>query len=137
VRHWLDVIALIFPFFRPLRLMRLISFGSLLLEKVSIAKSLAVTVRVIIAATFITYLSAIQVTLSERVISGSNIKTVSDGIWWALSTVTTVGSSDHYPTSFVGHAISFSLMIVGISLVGVITANVAAWFVKLNNSADV
>jgi voltage-gated potassium channel len=137
IRHWLDVLALIFPFFRPLRLMRLISFGSLILEKVSIAKSMTVTFRVIVAATFIAYVAAIQVTLSERAAPGSNIKTVSDGIWWALSTVTTVGSNDHYPVSFVGHAIAITLMVVGISVVGVITANIAAWFVKMNNSTEV
>ena len=134
IRHWFDVLALIFPFFRPLRLMRLLSFGSLVLSKFSVAKSINITAKVAITAIFVAYISAVQMTITERSIPNSNIKSFPDAIWWALTTVTTVGYGDRFPVSTTGRIIAFILMVMGISLVGVITANVAAWFVRMNEN---
>lgn len=79
-----------------------------------------------------TRIAAIQITISERTVEGSNIKNFSDGLWWAVTTVTTVGYGDRFPTTSEGRLLAVMLMIVGISLVGVITASVAAWFVKMS-----
>jgi len=131
-RHPLEVASVLLPFLRPLRLMRVISFGGLVLQKVAIGRQFAITVKVAISAVFISYIAAIQITISERTVEGSNIKTFSDGLWWAVTTVTTVGYGDRYPTTTEGRLLAVLLMITGISLVGVITASVAAWFVKLS-----
>jgi voltage-gated potassium channel len=131
-RHPLELASVLLPFLRPLRLMRVISFGSLALQKVAIGRQFAITVKVAISAVFIAYIAAIQITISERTVEGSNIKTFSDGLWWAVTTVTTVGYGDRYPTTTEGRLLAVLLMITGISLVGVITASVAAWFVKLS-----
>jgi len=131
-RHPLELASVLLPFLRPLRLMRVISFGSLALQKVAIERQFAITVKVAISAVFIAYIAAIQITISERTVEGSNIKTFSDGLWWAVTTVTTVGYGDRYPTTTEGRLLAVLLMITGISLVGVITASVAAWFVKLS-----
>jgi voltage-gated potassium channel len=131
-RHPLEIASVLLPFLRPLRLMRVISFGSLALQKVAIGRQFAITVKVAISALFISYIAAIQITISERGVEGSNIKTFSDGLWWAVTTVTTVGYGDRYPTTTEGRFLAVLLMITGISLVGVITASVAAWFVKLS-----
>ena len=131
-RHPLEIASVLLPFLRPLRLMRVISFGSLALQKVAIGRQFAITVKVAIGALFISYIAAIQITISERSVEGSNIKTFSDGLWWAVTTVTTVGYGDRYPTTSEGRLLAVLLMITGISLVGVITASVAAWFVKMS-----
>ena len=131
-RHPLEIASVLLPFLRPLRLMRVISFGSLALQKVAIGRQFAITVKVAISALFISYIAAIQITISERSVEGSNIKTFSDGFWWAVTTVTTVGYGDRYPTTSEGRLLAVLLMITGISLVGVITASVAAWFVKMS-----
>ncbi len=131
-RHPLEVASVLLPFLRPLRLMRVISFGSLALQKVAIGRQFGITVKVAISAVFISYIAAIQITISERTVEGSNIKTFSDGLWWTVTTVTTVGYGDRYPTTTEGRLLAVLLMITGISLVGVITASVAAWFVKLS-----
>jgi len=130
--HPLELASVLLPFLRPLRLMRVISFGSLALQKIAIGRQFAITVKVAISAIFISYIAAIQITISERAVEGSNIKTFSDGLWWAVTTVTTVGYGDRYPTTTEGRLLAVLLMITGISLVGVITASVAAWFVKLS-----
>lgn len=131
-RHPLEIASVLLPFLRPLRLMRVISFGSLALQKVAIGRQFAITVKVAVSALFISYIAAIQITISERAVEGSNIKTFSDGLWWAVTTVTTVGYGDRYPTTTEGRLLAVLLMITGISLVGVITASVAAWFVKMS-----
>ena len=132
MRHPLEIASVLLPFLRPLRLMRVISFGGLALQKVAIGRQLAITVKVAMSAVFISYIAAIQITISERNVEGSNIKTFSDGLWWAVTTVTTVGYGDRYPTTTEGRLLAVLLMITGISLVGVITASVAAWFVKMS-----
>ena len=131
IKHPLDIAAVLLPFLRPLRLLRVIAFGGLALQKVAIGRQFAITVKVFIASIFIAYISAVQITISERAIEGSNIKNFGDGIWWAITTVTTVGYGDRYPTTTEGRFLAVTLMIMGISLMGVITASVAAWFVKM------
>jgi voltage-gated potassium channel len=129
--HPLEIVAVALPMLRPLRLLRLISFGSLVLEKVSIGKSVGVTIKVIVTTLFFGYISAIQITITERVSPSGNINNFSDGLWWAFTTITTVGYGDHYPTTSEGRIIAVCLMILGISLLGVVSATIAAWFVRL------
>lgn len=130
-KHPLEVAAVLLPFLRPLRLMRVISFGGLAIQKVAIGRQFAITIKVFLASIFVAYISAVQMTITERAVEGSNIKNFGDGIWWAITTVTTVGYGDRYPTTTEGRFLAVALMIMGISLMGVITASVAAWFVKM------
>ena len=132
LKHPLELISVLLPFLRPLRLMRVISFGGLALQKVAMGKQFAITIKVALTAIFVSYIAAVQITISERDVEGSNIKTFSDGLWWAVTTVTTVGYGDRFPTTTEGRILAVMLMLVGISLVGVITASVASWFVRLS-----
>ena len=132
LKHPLDIAAVILPFLRPLRLLRVISFGGLVLQKVAIGRQFTVTIKVILASIFISFISAVQMTISESKVEGSNIKNFGDGIWWSITTVTTVGYGDRYPTTFEGKLLAVLLMITGISLMGVITATVATWFIEMS-----
>lgn len=132
LKHPLEIASVLLPFLRPLRLMRVISFGSLALQKIAMGKQFAITVKVAVTAVFVSYIAAVQITISERSVEDSNIKTFGDGLWWAVTTVTTVGYGDRFPTTTEGRILAVMLMFVGISLVGVITASVASWFVRLS-----
>ena len=132
-KHPLEVAAVLLPFLRPLRLMRVISFGGLAIQKVAIGRQFAITIKVFLASIFVAYISAVQITITERAVDGSNIKNFGDGLWWSITTVTTVGYGDRYPTTTEGRFLAVVLMIMGISLMGVITASVAAWFVKMGD----
>ena len=134
--HPLEIVAVALPMLRPLRLLRLISFGSLVLEKVSIGKSVGITIKVIVTTLFFGYIAAIQITIVERVSPSGNIKNFSDGLWWAFTTITTVGYGDRYPTTTEGRILAVCLMILGISLLGVVSATIAAWFVRLMQNED-
>lgn len=66
--------------------------------------------------------------LAERDAHDSNITTYPDAVWWAMETVTTVGYGDHHPTTAVGRVVAGALMVLGLALVGVITATIVTWF---------
>jgi voltage-gated potassium channel len=130
-KHPLEILAVILPFLRPLRLLRFISFGTLVFEKVNLGKSIAISFKVIVTALFLTYLAGVEITMAERGEPGATIQSVGDGFWWAITTLTTVGYGDIYPTTTQGRFIAVGLMVSGICVLGVISATVAAWFVKM------
>ena len=130
-KHPLEILAVVLPFLRPLRLLRFISFGTLVFEKVNLGKSIAITFKVIVTALFLTYLAGIEITMAERGKPGATIESIGDGFWWAITTLTTVGYGDIYPTTTDGRFIAVGLMVTGICVLGVISATVAAWFVKM------
>ncbi len=66
----------------------------------------------------------------ESTVSGSNIKTASDAIWWVYVTITTVGYGDKYPITNSGRAIGMLIMFVGVGLFGVLTGFLANKFLS-------
>jgi voltage-gated potassium channel len=55
----------------------------------------------------------------------ANIASYPDALWWAVTTITTVGYGDRFPMSSAGRAVAVVLMIAGIAMFGVITAMIA------------
>ena len=92
--------------------------------------------RVLIAAAGTLFLGAWLVLLFEENAKGSNIHSYPEALWWAIVTVTTVGYGDRYPVSAGGRAVAVVLMLVGIGLIGVLTATVASVFVKEHTDAN-
>jgi voltage-gated potassium channel len=92
--------------------------------------------RVLIAAAGTLFLGAWLVLLFEENAKGSNIHTYPDAVWWAIVTVTTVGYGDRYPVTAGGRIVAAILMLVGIGLIGVLTATVASVFIKEHTDAN-
>jgi voltage-gated potassium channel len=92
--------------------------------------------RVLIAAAATLILGAWLVLLFDENAKGSNIHSYPDALWWAIVTVTTVGYGDRYPVSEGGRAVAVILMLLGIGLIGVLTATVASVFVKEHTDAN-
>ena len=53
-----------------------------------------------------------------------------DGIWWAMTTITTVGYGDISPQTDEGRALAMGLMAVGIGFVALLTAALAQSFIR-------
>lgn len=51
-----------------------------------------------------------------------------DGVWWAVSTMTTVGYGDEFPVTVLGRLLAMGLMIIGIGFIAVLTGAVAERF---------
>jgi voltage-gated potassium channel len=81
------------------------------------------------------FVAGLAVTEAERHVSGSNIKDVGDGWWWAITTMATVGYGDTFPVSTQGRLVGTALMIMGIALLGTITASIAASFNSSHNAS--
>lgn len=134
-RHPLDLLVIVLPLLRPLRalrLLRLLRVGSVVgIVNRRGQRSLHARVSAYVAASVVVVLGASAVLMLEAE-SGSedaNITNLGDALWWAATTVTTVGYGDRYPTTGIGRLIAVALMLVGIALLGVVTATIAAWFV--------
>jgi voltage-gated potassium channel len=134
--HPLDLVVIVLPMLRPLRalrLLRLLRAGALLgFAHGRVRRSLHARVSAYVAASTVVVLGVASVAMydAERRAEESNITSVPDALWWAVTTVTTVGYGDRYPTTTMGRLIAVALMLVGIALLGVVTATVAAWFVS-------
>ena len=60
--------------------------------------------------------------------ASSTIKTAGDAVWWALTTVTTVGYGDTYPVTRGGRIVAVVLMTAGVFLLATFSGFVASWF---------
>jgi voltage-gated potassium channel len=89
---------------------------------------LRVVVAVTVVTTVIVLVSSFLLWLIERDSEGTNIRSFGDALWWAMETITTVGYGDHHPTTIPGRWVAGGLMVIGVALVGVITATVVTWF---------
>lgn len=140
--HLLELALVLLPMLRPLRIMR--SARALRAVRVGRAAvgagtALAISRRQValnaalyapVAAAVVVVASAVFVLDLERDAHGANITTLPDALWWAATTITTVGYGDHYPVTAGGRIVAVTLMVIGIGLLGVVTASVAAAFVR-------
>ena len=70
------------------------------------------------------------VTALERDAPEASIRSLPDGLWWAATTVTTVGYGDTYPKTAAGRGVAVALMVLGIALFSILPANLAALLVE-------
>lgn len=127
--NWLDVVTLVLPFLRPLRALRVVLALNMIGRRGGAFSRGRVVATVAASEGVVGVVAALAVLDAERGRAGSNIETFGDALWWAVSTITTVGYGDRYPTTGQGRLIAFGLMASGIALLGVITAAMASWFV--------
>jgi voltage-gated potassium channel len=130
IRNLHELVILALPVLRPLRLLRLVT----LLKVVHGAAGRALRGRIVTyvlgSAVLLTYAGALAVLDAEEHSDGSNITNFGDALWWALTTITTVGYGDHYPVTVLGRFVAAGLMIGGIAVLGVVTASAASWLVE-------
>jgi len=138
IRSWFDFVVLAVPMLRPLRLLRAVSMASLVARRMSAGRALrvSVAVRATVSSLLVWLIAALAVTEAERGSQGS-IQTVVDGLWWGLSTMTTVGYGDAYPVTAEGRLIGGLLMLTGIAIFSVAAGTISSWFIeRMNQTVD-
>ncbi|MES9519383.1 potassium channel family protein [Streptomyces capoamus] len=136
-RHWLDLCAVVLPLLQPLRLLRLVSTLMLVGRRARMAPQIRLTTYVVGSVIGLLMFGSLAVLSVERRSPHGNIRTLGDAVWWSFTTMTTVGYGDHAPTTGLGRVIAVGLMLSGIALLGVVTANIAAWFISRFEKDDV
>jgi voltage-gated potassium channel len=137
---WLDLLSSIpaagfFRFARAARIVRLLRvlrvarsarvLSSVILEKRAQSGLLAAGLASVLLIVS-TSIAILHVEKSPE----ANIRTAEDAIWWAVTTMTTVGYGDRYPISAEGRLVAGFLMVAGVGLFGIVSGFVAAWFLN-------
>jgi voltage-gated potassium channel len=128
--HIVDLLVLALPLLRPLRVLRVVTALNRLNRRAASSLRGRAMVYVVGGVGLLGFTSAIAVLDAERSQPDANIKTFGDAAWWAVTTITTVGYGDRYPTTNTGRIAGVGLMLGGIALLGVVTAALASWFVE-------
>ena len=76
------------------------------------------------------FISATSVYYFELAREDSNIRSLWDGVWWAVVTMGTVGYGDIYPITAGGRAVGLILIFAGVGLMSLFTATIASIFVE-------
>ena len=125
----IEIIALLVPAFRFLRVLRIVTALGILTR---VVQSLQARVNLYLAIVFpmLVFAGSLGVYEAERNAVGSNIVEFSDALWWAAVTVFTVGYGDLYPVTLEGRFIAVLLMMGGVAMLSVLTANFASYFLR-------
>jgi voltage-gated potassium channel len=135
-RHLPDLASVALPVLRPLRLLRLVALVRVLNRKATTGLHGRVAVYISSSAVLVIFVAALAELDAERGKSGTNIETFGDAVWWALTTVTTVGYGDRFPVTRDGRLVAVGLMLAGIALIGVVTAAIASWLIANVREAE-
>jgi voltage-gated potassium channel len=138
----IDLLFVLIPFLRPLRVLRSARAFALLratrgvvvlmravdavqdvLKRHKLGYTLLIAMVVVVG-------SGLLVATIEEASPDRNIQSIPDGLWWAVTTITTVGYGDKFPVTPIGRAIGAGVMILGIGLFGLLAASLASLLVE-------
>jgi voltage-gated potassium channel len=126
-RNLLDTITVVIPQLRALRALRAFTANGILSKgktgSVITGGGIATGV---IAVLIIVWVGGLMVLNVERGAPGAEIVNLEDAVWWAFETITTVGYGDFVPVTLLGRIFAVGIMFVGISVLSLVTAAVAA-----------
>jgi voltage-gated potassium channel len=77
-------------------------------------------------ALIVLYLAGVGVYQFEHAAQPEVFRSVFDGLWWAVCTLTTVGYGDVYPVTAGGRVFTFLILVVGLGVIAVPTGMVAS-----------
>jgi voltage-gated potassium channel len=122
-KNWLDTITVVLPQFRALRALRAFTANGVISKKTGLTSAA-------LAAMIVVWVGSVMVLNAERGAPNAEIVNIGDAVWWAFETVTTVGYGDFVPVTWNGRALAVLVMLVGISVLGIVTASLSAALVK-------
>ena len=143
---WIDLLSSI-PAVGPLRLGRAIRVMRILrvMRGVKSARAIAcfLTARraqsTALAAALLTLLLVVLCSIAVlqfEIPAKGNIDSAENAIWWAISTMTTVGYGDAYPITPEGRVVAVFLMAAGVGVFGTLSGLVASWFLSSSKEAQ-
>jgi voltage-gated potassium channel len=128
-RNLLDLAVVVLPILRPLRVLRLVTAITVLNRRAGHSLRGRVAVYVAASTSLVIFVAALAALDAERSSPDANITSFGDALWWAMTTVTTVGYGDRFPVTTAGRFVAAGLMLAGIALLGIVTASLASWLI--------
>jgi voltage-gated potassium channel len=128
--HLLDLAVIALPILRPLRLLRLVVLLKVLNRRAADSLRGKIAVYVPGATLLLVVCASLAVLDAERGHPGASINDFGNALWWAVSTISTVGYGDRIPVTVTGRFVATGLMIGGIALLSVVTASIASWLLE-------
>lgn len=140
-RSWINTVILVVTFpawpaamqsLRVIRVFRLVSLNRLML-----VYQRRFFRHPVVTAGLAAFTAILAGGIAFRVVEPTTATSLGDGLWWSLSTVTTVGYGDIYPRTAEGRFVASVLMIVGIALSGSFTAGLASYLMTIHEVKEV
>ena len=144
-RNLLDLAVIVLPLLAPLfpaaqlfqamravRIVVLVFDISKELQTVLRSRNLPYAVAIVMLVIFVC--GALEYGFEHKA-KNSTIHSLGDGLWWAITTFTTVGYGDTYPVTDAGRGTAVLLMIVSLTFGGVLAAALVSLFIRNDNSA--
>lgn len=129
-RNWIDVLIVVVPFLRPLRLLRAVVFVAriwALLDRRGVRGTLVLAIAVMFGAT-----AAIWGAEHGQ---GGEVQSWDTALWWTLHTMAT-GDGVREATTVLGRIVGAIVTLLGFALLGMVTATIAAWFVEQGQDVE-
>ena len=124
--NWLEILSLVLPFLRVLRVFRVvIAIRGMKGFFQNRMNATGAYVLLLVPLTWFT--GAVAVLDAESTNPNALITNLREALWWSLSTITTVGYGDKYPTTLEGDLVAAVLMITGIALFSAGAGIFASW----------
>ena len=131
LRHnWIDVLIVIVPYIRPLRLLRVVPVLAKLwdlLDRRGVHATLVLALIMIVGATVAIW------GVEEG--AGGDVHSWDTALWWTLHTMAT-GDGVNTASSVLGRIVGAIVTLLGFALLGMVTATIAAWFVEQEQDED-
>lgn len=129
--HFLHTVVVVLPLLRPLRIVPLYD----VIQRRQGEPRLSLYARVIAYASLSTLLlgfsGALAVYQQERGAPGTTMRTFGDAVWWAASTLSTVGYGDVTPVTSLGRVIATGMMACGLGLLGAVTGSFSSLLMEI------
>jgi voltage-gated potassium channel len=135
--HWIDLVAIVpaarsFRIFRLFRLLRLVRAFAGVYRALGHVGSLAQhrALQTVVVSWFaVMVICCAALYIAERDVNPA-IGSPFDALWWGITTMTTVGYGDVYPTTAEGRIAASALMLLGIGLFSAVTAIITSFLVS-------
>ncbi|MFC3964591.1 potassium channel family protein [Nocardia jiangsuensis] len=125
-KHPLELLIVLVPPFRPLRLVRaaLLMLGTLNRARLT---RFRLSIYVGTSSLLVILLCSLAFFDAEYGAPDAKIQNYGDALWWSAVTVTTVGYGDYYPVTPEGRLVALILMTFGIGLIGFAIGTTTSW----------
>ena len=126
-----------FRLFKLVKIMKLMKYSNAIQR---LHRALIIAKEELILFCFVTaiilYLSAVGIYHFENPVQPDAFKSVFHSLWWAITTLTTVGYGDMYPITNGGKIFTFFVLIIGLGIVAIPTGLIASALSQAREEAE-